>query len=517
MFKLVLGAVALLIAQSVSALAIDWPKESYNPVPLSDDLVLPMPCGGAMTFRRIEVPGRDLFEDQKLVLGSAAPVDGFSEFLNQTWLSGAFTSEGTAATRHYYLGKYEVTALQRRALSGTCPGTGDQNLDAPATGLTWAEMAGFAETYSEWLVLNAAAKLPMQDDAPGFLRLPTEAEWEYAARGGARVSPSVFSANLPFPTAAMDQNVIHDGNSYRELNLAGTLAANPLGLHDMLGNAAELVLEPYRLNAVTHMHGRAGGHVVRGGSFRTRAKDIRVSAREEFPPVDSRGLRRMPHVGFRLALVAPVLASRAAIETARAAWRDLPRATDQATGAALPEEQANPVDEVLALAEAAPTEDMRKRLENLSAVIATSIRTRNQQRDRAARELLSNAVFAARQLTLNLQTVAVWERLAATVIDDGRRKRYEQNRDEDQATFQFNLSYYMDRLISIAHDYDAETLRHQAGILEVRFEQRDLKRLLPLTPAALDHLARVRERGPAAREQIAASLKVLAIAAADKE
>ncbi|WP_417513563.1 formylglycine-generating enzyme family protein [Minwuia sp.] len=497
-----------------AAAAADWKTESYNPAPLEGDLILPMPCGGAMAFRKVQVPSTGLLDDQRFTMGTLEEEQAYAEFRRNAWLAGSFSDRTDENSRFYYMGKYEVSKMQFQALSGTCPDPADADLEMPVTRVSWAEAALFAEGYSDWLLKNRKDAVPFEDGAPGFLRLPTEAEWEYAARGGSKVSPSAFSDRLPFPQKDLDAHVIHDGNSYRELNLIGTRASNPLGIHDMLGNAAEMTIDPFRLNVVTRLHGRAGGFALRGGSYRTRPTEVRTSDREEFPPVDERGIRRPDTAGFRLVMTAPALPSRASIDTVRKDWEKLPQENEAPSNTGkLADEQADPVKEARALADATADAEVKRRLENLSVVIAESIRTRNEQRDRAARELLSNAVFAARRVTTDIRIVDRWAQLARSTGDADRRSRYEKNRDEDQQVLDFNLGYYMDRLTTIAGEYGPATLSSQAGALKAGYRARGLTTLPPLTDGVLAHVEAVRTSGTQARDDVLTSLKQLAKAA----
>jgi formylglycine-generating enzyme required for sulfatase activity len=118
-----------------------------------------------------------------------------------------------------------------------------------------------ANAYCEWLSITTGRKY----------RLPTEAEFEYAARAGREGQPT---------PEALSKTAWHRENARRieEGDLApsqpGKLAANPWGLHDLLGNVAEWTL-PAKPGVIP---------AARGGSFRTPARLLRYDYRQPFNP-----------------------------------------------------------------------------------------------------------------------------------------------------------------------------------------------------------------------------------------
>ena len=495
------------LAQAAEA---PWNVQTYNPVPAEGDLILPMPCGGGMAFRRVNVPSGGIFDDHRVTLGSHEENRGYAEYRRISWIAGGFTTGDSTGERHYFIGKYEVTRMQRDALTARCPDPEDPDGELPATEISWSEAMLFAERYSEWLVSRARDTLPVREGAVGFLRLPTETEWEFAARGGTAVSPSVFAAKTFVPEGkSLDSYVIHDGNSYRELNAIGTRDPNPLKIHDILGNAAELVLTPFQLNVVSHLHGQVGGAVRRGGSYRTRPPDIRVSHREEYTPIDQRGVRREKTTGFRVALVAPVLASLKSVKTVRTAWKGLQREPETpGTPDKKAPEESDPVSRARRLAVTTANLQMKRELEELAFTVAKSNQARQEERRRAAREALSSAVFAARWVMNDRKILRRWRPLLDRGTDPVRRQRIKDAYETARRNGAINLTHYIDLLTAMAQDYGQWELDAQRPVVASVYAARGQQIAQGLVRVVAGHVDAVRRRGPdTAREEIVESLE----------
>lgn len=467
-----------------------WPAAQSNPQPAPDDLVLPMPCGGAMTFRRVEVPGSGELDDRRVVLGGLEDKFAYAENSRPDYVGAGFADPKKPNLRFFYLGKYEVSQLQFAALDGACPAvTGEGRL--PKNQVTWAEAVGFASRYTAWLSKNARDKLPQIDGTPGFLRLPTEAEWEFAARGGLAVPDAAFSEQMfPMPEGPA-RYLWYQGtdSANNELNAIGLLKPNPLGLHDMLGNVAEFVLDPFRLNKLSRLHGQAGGYTVKGGDYRTPIEDMRSAARDEYVPIDKNGERRLGTIGFRLALVPPSLPSQQRLKAVQAAWADLPKTMP---GAGAP--QDDPVKETDALIAAIDDPAIKKRLQSLSGVIKANIQTRNEQRDRAAKSELQVGVYLANKLSADRRIIKAKEDTLKTVSGAASEQTVANLKRQiaaDQAAMSDNVSYFLETLMRLNGDYPARVLTAQADILRREFEARDRKALTPFVDEVMDYVGRL--------------------------
>ena len=310
---------------SGAAQAAPWPVTSFNPQPMDGDFVLPLPCEGQMTFRWVATPtGKAWLDDLQIFMGRAADEASYNEYAHLSHLAGSLTTGG-ADQRGYYIGKYEVTADQWAAvMTETCPEPSAAGRRAKG-GVTWFEAVQFSERLSEWLLQNAADKLPAAGDATSFLRLPTEEEWEFAARGGAQVTEAEFRAPLyPMTGSVTDNAWTQDQQACQgKPQVVGLLGANPLGLYDVLGNVDEMTLEPYRVNRAGRSHGQVGGFVARGGSCLLNAAQLRSSLRIEYPYFDKSqgGATRLPLTGFRLTISAPVATGAERIAQLKADWQ----------------------------------------------------------------------------------------------------------------------------------------------------------------------------------------------------
>ena len=226
---------------------------------------------------------------------------------------GKWFEKGNRTIGKTTVGKYEISTFQWKAImDGKCPGwdvrfTSDD--PRPKINISWFEAIEFTQRYTEWLLKNRPDTLPEFDAGrTAYIRLPTETEWEYASRGGHLVTELDLSREDFFPLqnrTYSDYAVFTGSDSAiptEKLAWIGSKCANPLGLFDTAGNAAEMLIDPFRFSVDSRLHGAAGGFLVKGGSYRKRISEILPGRREEMPYFLKDGAFRSTDLGFRVVL-----------------------------------------------------------------------------------------------------------------------------------------------------------------------------------------------------------------------
>ena len=174
----------------------------------------------------------------------------------------------------FAIGRREVTfdEWDQCAASGACQyrpeDRGQGRGDRPVTDVSWRD----AKTYVTWLSQKTGEKY----------RLPSEAEWEYAARGGTKTA-YWWGRDVGNRFANCREC---GGNAGQQTIATGSFAANPFGLFDTAGNAAEWVEDCWNDNyrgapkdSSAWTAGQCGQRVLRGGSFDSQARYLRSSSR----------------------------------------------------------------------------------------------------------------------------------------------------------------------------------------------------------------------------------------------
>lgn len=191
----------------------------------------------------------------------------------------------TVRLKNFAISKYEVTQEQWKTLMGENPGYFKNCPQCPVENISWDDAMRFIKR------LNELSGKPY--------RLPTEAEWEYAAKGGNETAHNQYSGSNTLNDVAW-----YYLNSHRQTHPVGTKMPNELGLYDMTGNVWEWCHDWYGetyyvTSPVDNPQGPINGelHVLRGGSWFDFDIESRTTYR--FRPLSD---YRMYILGFRLAM-----------------------------------------------------------------------------------------------------------------------------------------------------------------------------------------------------------------------
>jgi len=204
---------------------------------------------------------------------------------------GKFLYQGKIETTlsPFWISQYQLSQKLYREIMGHNPSS-FQGDELPVERVSWHDTQRFIQKLNENLNL----------EGDNLFRLPTEAEWEYAARGGRYDLESEYSGSSKIDKVAS----YYWENTHFESQLRGLKAPNELGLYDMSGNVWEWCqdwYDDYEEESMKDPQGPETGlrRVLRGGSWRFNESLCRVSFRfDRFPDARRNGC------GFRLARTA---------------------------------------------------------------------------------------------------------------------------------------------------------------------------------------------------------------------
>jgi len=185
----------------------------------------------------------------------------------------------------YYIGKYEVTQGQwKRVMRGKRGGYFQKGDDYPVESVTWHDAQAFCKKLSR---LTGKKYV-----------LPTEAQWEYAARGGCKNENTKYSGS-----EVIDEVAWYISNSDHSTHPVGMKSPNALGIYDMSGNVSEWCQDWdsfYQKDPQTDPQGpvSGSGRVFRGGNWKYWARNCRVSTRNYGTPTTWN-----EYSGFRVVLL----------------------------------------------------------------------------------------------------------------------------------------------------------------------------------------------------------------------
>ena len=492
--------------------------DAINPNPFEGDFQLPMPCGGKMILRHVCVPAEGYFADLPFDMGCkdcGRLKHSFMEGKRWSSVSGPFMQEdlpsawrlelkkaiakgngrcpepGDTNIRafYYFIGKYEVSNFQWEAvMTDACSEANRQfSVDdpRPKTNISWFEAVEFTRKYTEWLIKNAPQYLPkFSNNRFGYLRLPTEAEWEYAARGGHMVTESQLNNDEFFPLndrALNDFAVFTDHDAAKpqqKLAWIGSKCSNPLDLFDTAGNVAEMVLDPFHFSVGFRLHGAAGGFIIKGGSFRKSRNEIMPGRREEQPFFLADGAFRSTDVGFRVALSGILTPAdrqeRLNQEWAKVGVQQVPaQTTPKYSGSTIEIDQSkDPIIEIEQFVSAATDESEKKNLLFLREVLKQNSILLREQEAESVKGIIRSAILTAESMQnyairrkVVINELSKLEKMKAETVSQSILQSLEIGIAKAKETVAM-LESAMDHFIKFYLNRIKETLRYPEALFE---------------------------------------------------
>ena len=291
-------------------------KTVFNPHPMKDDLVLPLPCGSekySIVFRKIYTntgTDSDMTNGFTFYDGSDDPLNAAIQSKRKCKVRGNFSdSKGN----FYYLAKYELTTGQYDAIvNGKCKNSPSVKDAVAKNNISIDEARNVAKIYSDFL--QKTNKTPTVQKEKAYASLPYECYWSFAQRGGLSVKKKVLEDDTRIPDITKSVKDYAWGygpeSSNGKVQVIGMKLPSDLGLYDMLGNVQEFMDEPFQATVQGDLLAQKGGSTVRGGSILTPFSMMTNSLRTEKKRYTNGNPTKAEDTGMRLMLNVSVTLDR---------------------------------------------------------------------------------------------------------------------------------------------------------------------------------------------------------------